>query len=235
MGKVAQAVRAELESLADSERASFLRRFFKTGPGEYAEGDQFLGLTVPQVRAIVRKHAVAEPGDALELVRSAVHEQRLAGLLLWVRAFERGDAVLRDEIHRLYLANTRFVNNWDLVDLSAPQIVGAALSPTRCGLLVKLARSKLIWERRIAVLATFSFIRRGQLAPTLRICRLLLKDEHDLIHKACGWMLREVGKRDAGVLREFLNEHAAAMPRTMLRYSIERLEAAERKAYLSRK
>lgn len=170
-----------------------------------------------------------------ELLRSAWHEERLFALLLLVRMYQQGDKTLRQRIHRLYLHHIQWINNWDLVDVSAEHLVGAHLAGRSKQLLNKLARSPSLWERRIAVLSTFYFIKQGQVEPTLEIARMLRKDPHDLIHKAVGWMLREVGKRDEATLRVFLDEHAPQLPRTMLRYAIERLPANVRKRYLQRR
>jgi 3-methyladenine DNA glycosylase AlkD len=226
-----------LTSAANPAQAAILQRFFKTGPGQYGEGDLFIGLKVPVIRGLLRQLGPLPPREALALVRSPIHELRLAGLLLWVRAFEEGDAPTRRQVFRLYLQNTRHINNWDLVDLSAPNIVGGFLDPAdthTMTLLRERADSAWLWDRRIAVVATFAFIRQGRFEPTLDLCRRLLNDSHDLMHKACGWMLREVGKRNRLALRAFLDAHAPQMPRTMLRYALEHFDPAERAAYLRR-
>jgi 3-methyladenine DNA glycosylase AlkD len=225
-------VRARLREHADPEDARNLQRFFKTGPGEYGEGDVFIGVRVPALRRLAKEFRALPTGDAAELLRSPVHEERLLALLILVGAYAKGDDMLRGRIFDFYLANTRFINNWDLVDSSAADIIGAhLLDADRC-LLDRLARSELLWERRIAIIATFFFIRRGEFADTLRIAALLLHDRHDLIHKAVGWMLREVGKRDQEAEEAFLREHCRAMPRTMLRYATERFPEPLRQAYL---
>ena len=229
----AQALSESLQLLANPEQAKFLQSFFKTGPGQYAEGDIFLGIKVPPIRKLVRQFRSMPPKEAQKLVRSKFHEERLAGLLLWVDDFNKGDDQTRRQIFDLYLANTKHINNWDLVDLSAPQIVGGSLDPKDTTLLESLANSALLWERRIAVLATFTYIRQGIFGPTLLLCRKLLPDRQDLMHKACGWMLREVGKRNEAILKSFLDQHAGAMPRTMLRYALERLSPADRQKYMS--
>ena len=227
-------LRHELHSLADPETAAFLQRFFRTGPNEYGEGDRFLGIRVPRIRALVRP-ARSLPLEAVrELLHSPWHEERLLALLLLVDRFRRGDTRERATLHRIYLSNTRYINSWDLVDVSAEHLVGAHLNPDRIDLLRKLARSKSLWERRIAIIATFHWIRRGIMHPTLEIAALLVNDPHDLIHKATGWMLREVGKRDRAAEEEFLNLHATHMPRTMLRYAIERFPEELRRSYLRR-
>jgi 3-methyladenine DNA glycosylase AlkD len=226
-------VRAELRSLADPRRATVSISFFKTGPGQYGEGDKFLGLTVPQMRSLARKYRELDHDSVLELLASPWHEERLVALLLFVDAYRRGDEEKRQQIHRAYLSNTLWINNWDLVDLSAEHVVGAHVEPGKIALLEKLARSKDLWERRIAIVATFHFIKRGEFRPTLRIASMLMDDSHDLIHKAVGWMLREVGKRDRTTLDAFLKKHYSKMPRTMLRYAIERHPESVRKKYLA--
>jgi 3-methyladenine DNA glycosylase AlkD len=229
---VARDVLRELSARAHPERVAALRRFFKTGKGEYAEGDRFLGLTVPDVRAVVRQYAALPLPEIVTLLRSPWHEARLAALLILVRRHQRGTPRERQAIARLYLQNTTRVNNWDLVDCSAGYIVGAHVDRGDRRVLARLARSPLVWDRRIAVMATFPFIRRGQFDDTLRIVGMLIDDRHDLIHKACGWMLREVGKVDRAVEERFLRAHAAHMPRTMLRYAIERFPPRLRARYL---
>jgi 3-methyladenine DNA glycosylase AlkD len=226
------ALRKELYALADPADAKFLQGFFKTGPGQYGAGDKFLGLRVPDVRRLVREYPDLEDSQALEMLRSGWHEERLLALLFLVRSYRRGDKAVRAAVHRAYLANTRYINNWDLVDASAHYIVGQHLEARNIRLLERLARSDDIWERRIAIVATFHFIRLGEFRPTLKIAKLLVDDSHDLIHKAVGWMLREVGKRDRRVLDAFLRKHYRTMPRTMLRYSIERHPERVRKQYL---
>jgi 3-methyladenine DNA glycosylase AlkD len=227
------AIRAELHDLADPTRAIHSQRFFKTGAGEYGEGDRFLGLTVPTMRSLVHKYRELDDASAIELLGSSWHEERLVGLLLLAEGYERGDRARRTRIHRAYLANTHRINNWDLVDASAEYIVGPHLDAGELELLERLARSESVWERRIAIISTFHFIKRNEFRPTLRIAELLLGDFHDLIHKAVGWMLREVGKRDRRVLDGFLRKHYQRMPRTMLRYAIERHPERIRKRYLA--
>jgi 3-methyladenine DNA glycosylase AlkD len=228
----ADEVRQRLAALADPEDAVFLQRFFKTGPGEYGEGDRFHGIRVPVLRRLAREYRHLPLPEVVELLRSAVHEERLLALLLLVHAYERGDAARHEEIYRLYLDHTRFINNWDLVDASAEHIVGAHLEERDRTVLERLARSDLLWERRIAVLATFRYLKRGDFASTLHIAGMLLGDGHDLIHKAVGWMLREVGKRDQATAEAFLRRHYRVMPRTMLRYAIERFPEELRQQYL---
>ncbi len=221
-------LRAQIQRAANPARAAISQRFFKTGPGEYGEGDRFIGLTVPQVRSLAKQYRDLSFRDTGRLLRSPIHEERLLALLLLVEVYRRGDESARRRIYDFYLANTRYINNWDLVDSSAEQIVGAQPGAP----LVTLARSANLWERRIAIIATFHFIKRGEFAPTLRIARQLLRDREDLLHKATGWMLREVGKRDLPVLEGFLKKYCRRMPRTMLRYAIERLPEKRRQQYL---
>ena len=226
-------LRQRLRAHASAKDAAILQWFFKTGPGEYGEGDVFIGVRVPAMRRVCR-----ECGDDVsvatveQLLRSQVHEDRALALMLLVSAFGRGDEREQKAIYDRYLANTRYINNWDLVDLSAPSIVGGWLSARSRAPLRRLARSASLWERRIAIVATQAFIRRDEFEDTLEIADLLIHDEHDLIHKAVGWMLREVGKRDGVVLRTWLRPRHTHMPRTMLRYAIERFQEPERRRYL---
>jgi 3-methyladenine DNA glycosylase AlkD len=230
MSSALRTIRRAVRALADPARASVLRRFFKTGPGEYAEGDRFLGLLVPQVRGLVRRFHPAEFTTVRGLVASVFHEERLLGLLLLVERYRRGDAPAREAAFRLYVECFPRIDNWDLVDVTAEHVVGAhARGVAR---LARWARSKNLWTRRIAILATFHDIRRGRFARTLAIARILLRDPEDLIHKAVGWMLREVGNRDRAVEERFLRRRYRSMPRTMLRYAIERFPEARRRAYL---
>lgn len=227
MSEEVSAIRAELRAVAEPDRVPELLRFFKTGPGEYGEGDVFLGVRLGPCRAVVKAHRDAGLADALALLDSDVHEERLVALLVMVERYRRrpGD---RDAVFDAYLASTGRVDNWDLVDASAPQIVGRHLLDRPRDPLYELARSGSMWERRIAVVATFAFIREGQLDDAFAICELLLADREDLIHKACGWMLREAGKRDERRMVAFLEKHVAAMPRTTFRYAIERLSPEQR-------
>ena len=229
----ARLIEQRLKDVADPEKARLLQRFFKTGPGEYGEGDRFLGIMVPMTRKLVKEYQDASLAEVAKLLRSPIHEARLLALLLLVRNFEKGDDTVRKAVYTLYLGNTGFINNWDLVDLSAPRIVGGYLKSRSRRPLYRLVRSKSLWERRIAVLATFFFIRENDVNDALRIAALLLRDEEDLLHKSVGWMLREVGKRDVAALEAFLKHHARRMPRTMLRYAIERFPESKRKRYLA--
>jgi 3-methyladenine DNA glycosylase AlkD len=227
-------VRRRLQEQGDPDDAVFLQRFFKTAPGQYGAGDHFLGIRVPATRRLSREFSDLPLEDLEKLLHDKWHEARLLALVIMVNRFERGDVAERAEIFRTYLANTDRVNNWDLVDLSAPGIVGAHLETRSRAVLDKLAKSKNLWERRIAIVSTYWFIRHKEFDDTLRISAALLGDSHDLIHKAVGWMLREVGKRDESVLEAFLDQHASLMPRTALRYSIERMSPAKRKRYMAK-
>jgi 3-methyladenine DNA glycosylase AlkD len=222
----------ELAQLADPEQAAVLSRFFKTGPGQYGEGDRFRGIKVPVLRRIVKHYPDLPLADAERLLLAPHHEDRMLGLLFLVDRFTKGGEALRRQIYRLYLDNTSCINNWDLVDVTASPIVGAYLFGRSRAPLRRLARSGLVWERRIAIVATFYFIRRHQFDDTLAIAVMLLDDTHDLMHKAAGWMLREVGKRDREAEEAFLRKHCSRMPRTMLRYAIELFPREERLLYL---
>ncbi len=221
-----------LETLGDTERAQAAQRFFKTAPGQYGAGDVFVGLPVPQIRRLVKEYRALPLSEAVRLLQSSIHEARLLALFVLVRAYAQCDASLREQIYDLYLQNTRFINNWDLVDASAEHIVGCHLRGCSKSPLHSLATSKLLWDRRISIMATFHFIKNGEFAETLRIADLLLQDPEDLIHKAVGWMLREVGKRDPRTEEDFLKERYGRMPRTMLRYAIERFPEELRQRYL---
>jgi 3-methyladenine DNA glycosylase AlkD len=229
---VTAAIQKELETLADPRHAIMLQRFFKTGPGDYGEGDRFRGIRVPVLRKLVRKYRHLPQAAAESLLLTDFHEDRLLALLLLMDRYDRGDDAVRGGIHRFYLEHTAWVNNWDLVDASAPLLVGHYLQDRRKSLLTRLAASGILWERRMAIIATFHFIRQGNLDETFRIAARLLGDPEDLIHKAVGWMLREAGKRDITAAEIFLRPHYRQMPRTMLRYAIERFPEDKRQAYL---
>jgi 3-methyladenine DNA glycosylase AlkD len=225
----------ELRGLADPEKAKVLGRFFKTGPGEYGEGDKFLGVMVPQSRKVASRHfrriSLAEVGA---LLKSPFHEERLVALLVLVLKFQKGDDREKAAVYRHYCRCTRWINNWDLVDTSAAYIVGPYLETRSRAPLYKWARSRSVWERRIAVLSTFHFIRGGEFGDFLALAEKLLGDDHDLIHKAVGWMLREVGRRDRAAEVAFLKRHHKKMPRTMLRYAIEHFPARDKKKFMAR-
>lgn len=228
----ASEIKVALKNLASQDRAETNAWFFKTGPGEYGHGDQFLGVRVPDIRRAIRGAHVMASAQVEQLLRSKYHEERLAGVLILVDQYKRGDDDQKLQVYRMYLEQTKYINNWDLVDLSAHKIVGPHLAERSKAPLTKLAKSASLWERRIAIIATFHYIRFDNHAETLRIAKILLKDSEDLIHKAVGWMLREVGKKDLAVAEEFLLEHYRRMPRTMLRYAIEKFPEAKRQAYL---
>ncbi|MEY4744802.1 MAG: hypothetical protein RL272_747 [Candidatus Parcubacteria bacterium] len=227
------ALRREVRAAADPAKARLLAGFFKTGKGEYGEGDVFLGLMVPASRQIAARYASLGFGDIEKMLASKFHEERLIGLLLLVRRFEGGGDAEKKRVFDFYLAHADRANNWDLVDLSAHKIVGDWLLDRPKGALTTLAKSRNLWRRRIAIIATAAFIGAGRFGETFRIADMLMRDGHDLIHKAVGWMLREVGKRDKSALVAFLRPRQRLMPRTMLRYAVERFPAAERKRYLS--
>jgi len=227
------ALRKDVELLSNPEKADVLRRFFKTGPGQYGEGDVFLGIVVPASRKIAKKYVDLALQEVLILLKSKIHEERLIALFILITRFEKGDPLTKGEIFRLYLEHTAFINNWDLVDLSAEKIVGAYLEGKSKEILYELAQSKSLWDRRISIISTFYFIKKGNYEDTFNIADILLKDKEDLIHKATGWMLREVGKRCSEEVEEtFLRKHLREMPRTMLRYAIERFSPEKRHQYL---
>jgi 3-methyladenine DNA glycosylase AlkD len=233
--KPANAVRAELAALADPQRAAGVRRYLRMVPGGYGEGDQAIGVPVPPQRKIAGRHwNDCSLTDTAELLTSPVHEERLTALFILVRKFGKADEDGRREIYEFFLRHTRYVNNWDLVDSSAPYIAGPwLLDKEDRSDLDRLARSELLWERRIAIMATFAFLKQGDYAWTFRLSEVLLHDPHDLIHKAVGWMLREVGNRDRAAEEEFLAEHYREMPRVMLRYAIEKFPPDRRREYLT--
>jgi 3-methyladenine DNA glycosylase AlkD len=221
-----------LKVLGDRRRALAVQRFFKTAPGEYGEGDVFVGLRVPEIRKLAKTYRALPLSETTQLLKSSIHEARLLALLILVRAYAQGNASLQGRIYRLYLRNTRFINNWDLVDASAEHIVGSYLWRRGKSPLRVLAKSKLLWDRRISIMATFRYIKRGEFSETLHIAKLLLRDPEDLIHKAVGWMLREIGKRDSLAEEKFLKVCYRTMPRTMLRYAIEKFPDKLRRRYL---
>jgi 3-methyladenine DNA glycosylase AlkD len=226
------ALKCDLRRRASPRKAAILQRFFKTGPGEYGEGDRFLGVVVPDIRAVARRFRGMPIPAFAPLLKSPFHEERLLGLLMLVDRYQRGGERDKARAYRCYLAHLSCINNWDLVDLTAPNVVGAHLEHRSQALLFAWARAADLWRRRIAVLATFHYIRQRRFGESLRLARMLLGDPEDLIHKATGWMLREIGKRDVRVLEAFLRRHVRRMPRTMLRYAIERLPERKRRAYM---
>jgi len=226
-------LRRELAAAADPERARNLARFFKTAKGQYGEGDRFIGITVPALRRIARRYRNLPLDEIAKLLASRTHEHRSTALEILVDQYESGDADSKQSIFDFYLRNTRNVNNWGLVDASAPYILGEHLRSRPRDTLYKLSKSRNVWERRMAMVATMSFFRAGDLDDAFAIAALLLNDRHDLIHKAVGWMLREAGKRSTAALLKFLKQNYRAMPRTSLRYAIERLPEAQRNRVLA--
>jgi 3-methyladenine DNA glycosylase AlkD len=241
-------LKRDLKSLANPAKAKFFPRFFKAGPGEYAEGDKFIGATVPNCRIVAKKYKDLSLSDIEKLIASPIHEERLVALLILVDQYRKGKEKEKPEIYNFYLNHTKYINNWDLVDLSCSRIVGEYLynnphyTTTKRGekfksvaILYHLAKSKSLWERRISIISTAQFIWHGKFNETLKISKILLSDKHDLIHKAVGWMLREVGKRKVQLLEKFLKDNYVNIPRTTLRYAIERFPEKKRLAYLQGK
>jgi 3-methyladenine DNA glycosylase AlkD len=222
----------DLLQLANEQIAEHSQRFFKTGKGEYGEGDIFLGIRVPLLRHLVKKYRGISITEVRKLLHSKFHEERLLAVLMLVQLFKSADESVQKQVYDLYLENTEFINNWDIVDISASNIVGAHLYEKDKAPLYDLVQSKNLWERRIAIISTFYFIRQNEFDDTLKLAKILLNDKEDLIHKAVGWMLREVGKREIEFEEEFLQEHYKIMPRTMLRYAIEKFPETSRKMYL---
>jgi len=225
-------LKKELENLKDTEKAQALSKFFKTGKGQYGEGDVFLGVIVPLQRKVASQYNHLSLNDIQKLLNSRIHEHRLTALFILIHKYQKADEKRKQAIVEFYLRNSKNINNWDLVDLSAPKILGDFLLNKNRHILYRLAKGHL-WEKRIAVLATFAFIRKNDFQDALKISEILLKDRHDLIHKAVGWMLREIGKRNQPAEESFLKKHCTTMPRTMLRYAIEKFPESKRKAYLS--
>lgn len=225
----------ELARNADKKQAKILQGFFKTGPGQYGAGDIFLGLKVPIQREIAKQYSELTLIELQRLLNSKIHEHRLGALFVLIAQYQKGDDKTKSKIFQFYLKNSKQINNWDLVDLSAPNIVGDFLLNKPRAILYQLARSNNLWEKRISIVATYAFIRNNDFKDTLKIAEILLNDAHDLIHKAVGWMLREVGKRDQAVEEKFLEKYSTKMPRTMLRYAIEKFSESKRKYYLTRK
>lgn len=225
------AVLEALKKHADSEKAAFFPRFFKAGKGEYAEGDKFMGVTVPQMRTVAKAFPDLPLGVIEKLIEHPYHEMRAVGLFILVGQYERGDEKTRKRIVDFYTAHLHCVNNWDLVDLTAYKLLGDWLINRNRSLLYRLAKKSHLWSQRIAIVSTYAFIRRGDLKDTFAIAALLLSHEHDLMHKATGWMLREAGKRDKKALVGFLTRHVTRMPRTALRYAIEKFPERERRKW----
>ena len=225
---------SDLKKLANKRKAKIMSGFFKTKKGEYGEGDIFLGITVPDQRRVAKKYKDSSFDDIKKLLANKIHEHRLTGLLILVEKFNESDELQRKKIIDLYLNNIRYINNWDLVDLSADKILGEYILGKNKSILKRMAVSKNLWEKRIAIVSTFAFIKQNKFDDTLKISKLLLYNRHDLIHKAVGWMLREVGKRDKKAEISFLKKHYKKMPRTMLRYSIEKFSEDEKKFFMAK-
>jgi 3-methyladenine DNA glycosylase AlkD len=230
-----QNIQRKLQELGSREKAEVLQRFFKTGPGEYGEGDIFIGVKVPELRKLAKEYKGITVKEVKQLLRSAIHEERLLALFILVRKYSKGNETEKKRIYELYLKSTQFINSWDLVDVSAHHIIGAFLVDKGKEPLYRLAKSMNLWERRISIISTFYFIKHDKYEETLKISEILLKDEHDLIHKAVGWMLREIGKRHMPTEEKFLRKHYKRMPRTMLRYAIEKFPEDKRQEYLKGK
>jgi len=226
-------LKQELQKLADKEKAKILQSFFKTGKGEYGEEDVFLGIDVPMQRKIAKKYPVLSLFKIQDLLKSKIHEHRFIALLILIDKYKKTNK--KEDIFGFYLKNIKYINNWDLVDLSAPNIIGDFLFEKDKKVLYELANSKNLWEKRIAIISTFNFIKKGEFQDALAVSEILINDSHDLIHKAVGWMLREIGKRDSGILENFLNFRYKKMPRTMLRYAVEKFPEEKRKKYLKEK
>ncbi|MDR1881608.1 MAG: DNA alkylation repair protein [Prevotella sp.] len=227
-------IQKELESYSTPEKKEFLPCFFKTGKGQYGEGDEFMGVVVPDIRKVAKKYKDIPLAGLTGLLKSKYHECRLCALCILVERFKKAKETERKEIYDYYLSQTGYINNWDLVDLSAKDIVGEYLVDKDRSVLYKLAESDLLWDQRISILATFAFIRRGDLVDIFALSEKLLRHKHDLMHKAIGWMLREAGKKDKDKLCTFLDRYHKEMPRTMLRYSIEKFSPEERSHYMKR-
>lgn len=226
----------KLHSFANTQRKETNLRFFKTGKGEYGEGDVFIGVSMPDLRSVVKEFWLLSFVDTIKFVQSPIHEERLTGLLILVEKYKHAQSIKeRNKIFNCYVKNFKFINNWDLVDSSAYHITGPHLATQKKDLLTKWARSPNLWVRRISILSTYHYIKNNQTEETLRLAKILLHDTHDLIHKAVGWMLREAAKKDLEKIEEFLNQHAHNMPRTMLRYAIEKFSERKRKHYLNLK
>ena len=234
MKQITKTITSELQALSNAEKREIFPRFFKAGKGEYGEGDRFLGVTVPNVRAIAKQHKDIALAEIQELIQSEWHEVRLCALLIMVEKSKKKDETLRQQLFDLYLSQTDRINNWDLVDLSCRFIIGEYLLDKSRDILYHLAQSPLLWDNRIAIVSTYAFIRKGQLEDTYALSDLMMQYPHDLMHKAIGWMLREAGKRDSERLYDYVMSHRADMPRTMLRYAIEKFSPKERSILMER-
>ena len=229
-------IKQDMQKLANPEKAKIYLRFFKTGKGHYGEGDQFLGLSMPQQRILAKKYVNLSLGEIQVLISSPIHEHRMTALIILTYKYEKADEDTKKEIYELYIKNYNCINNWDLVDVTAPRIVGEYLldRKSKRRILYEFALSDHLWKKRIAIISTFTFIRNNEFQDTINISEILLEDKHDLIHKAVGWMLREMGKIDEKPLLNFLDKHYKIMPRTMLRYSLEKLSEEQRKHYMKK-
>ena len=234
MKQITKTITSELQALTNAEKREIFPRFFKAGKGEYGEGDRFLGVTVPNIRAIAKQYKNISLNEIRELMQSEWHEVRLCALLIMVEKSKKKDEALRQQLFDLYLSQTDRINNWDLVDLSCRFIVGEYLLDKSRDILYQLAHSPLLWDNRIAIVSTYAFIRKGQLEDTYALSDLMMQHPHDLMHKAIGWMLREAGKRDSERLYDYVMSHRADMPRTMLRYAIEKFSPTERSILMKR-
>ena len=234
MKQITKTITSELQALTNAEKREIFPRFFKAGKGEYGEGDRFLGVTVPNIRAIAKLHKDISIEEIRELIRSEWHEVRLCALIIMVEKSKKKDEALRKELFNLYLSQTKRINNWDLVDLSCRFIIGEYLLDKSRDILYQLAQSSLLWDNRIAIVSTYAFIRKGQLEDTYALSDLMMQHPHDLMHKAIGWMLREAGKRNPERLYDYVMSHRADMPRTMLRYAIEKFSPKERAILMKR-
>lgn len=234
MKQLTKTITNELQALSDAEKREIFPKFFKAGKGEYGEGDHFLGVTVPNIRAIAKLHKDISIEEIRDLIQSEWHEVRLCALIIMVEKSKKKDEALRKELFNLYLSQTERINNWDLVDLSCRFIIGEYLLDKSRDILYQLAQSPLLWDNRIAIVSTYAFIRKGQLEDTYALSDLMMQHPHDLMHKAIGWMLREAGKRDSERLYDYVMSHRADMPRTMLRYAIEKFSPKERAILMKR-
>ena len=234
MKQITKTITSELQALSNAEKREIFPRFFKAGKGEYGEGDRFLGVTVPNIRAIAKLHKDVSIEEIRKLIQSEWHEVRLCALIIMVEKSKKKDEALRKELFNLYLSQTKRINNWDLVDLSCRFIIGEYLLDKSRDILYQLAQSPLLWDNRIAIVSTYAFIRKGQLEDTYALSDLMMQHPHDLMHKAIGWMLREAGKRNPERLYDYVMSHRADMPRTMLRYAIEKFSPKERAILMKR-
>ena len=234
MKQLTKTITNKLQALSDAEKREIFPKFFKAGKGEYGEGDRFLGVTVPNIRAIAKLHKDISIEEIRELIQSEWHEVRLCALIIMVENSKKKDEALRKELFNLYLSQTKRINNWDLVDLSCRFIIGEYLLDKSRDILYHLAQSPLLWDNRIAIVSTYAFIRKGQLEDTYALSDLMMQHPHDLMHKAIGWMLREAGKRNPERLYDYVMSHRADMPRTMLRYAIEKFSPKERAILMKR-